>query len=97
MLLRLTTIEAFLRLINYLEAERNLVWPDLHTEESFRDYYIGKIQEEMQKGETVLLRVEWEYDYQRGKIVSKVSYSLFSDISTDESYLQDETKHEDKI
>ena len=72
MQLRLTTLEAFDRLIDYLEKERDLVWPEWSGfDKSYRDVFIETVKENMTK-DTVLLNVEWEYNNQTNRLESKV-------------------------
>ena len=88
MQLRLTTPEAFDRLIDFLEKERGLVWPEWRGfDKSYRDVFIETVKENMAK-DTVLLKVEWKYNAQSNRLKSKVYYTIFSDISTDEEYLE---------
>lgn len=92
MQLRLTTPEAFDRLIDFLEKERDLVWPEWRGfDKSYRDAFIETVKENMAK-DTVLLNIEWGYNAQSSRMESKAYYTIFSDISTDEEYLNEELK-----
>ena len=95
MQLRLTTPEAFDRLIDFLEKERDLVWTEWRGfDTSYRDVFIEKVKENMAK-DTVLLNVEWEYNAQSNRLESKVYYTIFSEIATDEEYLDEEHKEKE--
>lgn len=89
MLIRLTTPQAFDRLIDYLEKERHLEWPDIKTVETYRDWFIRKTKKEM-KTDTVFLNVNWEYDADKRCIVCSAGIMLLSEITTDEDYLKDD-------
>lgn len=89
MLIRLTTPEKFDALIDYLERERHLVWPNLNTEETYRDWFIKKVKEEM-KSDTVFLNVDWDYNYQEMRIEASAGRIRLSEITTDEEYLKEE-------
>ena len=92
MQLRLTTPEALDRLIDFLEKERDLVWPEWSGfDKSYRDVFIETVKENMAK-DTVLLNVEWGYNAQSNRVESKVYYTIFSDIATDEEYLNEELR-----
>ena len=95
MQLRLTTPEAFDRLIDFLEKERDLVWTEWRGfDKSYRDVFIEKVKENMAK-DTVLLNVEWEYNAQSNRLESKVYYTIFSEIATDEEYLDEELREKE--
>lgn len=95
MQLRLTTPEAFDRLIDFLEKERDLVWPEWEGfDMSYRDIFIEKVKENMTK-DTVLLNVEWGYNVQSNRLESKAYYTIFSEIATDEEYLNEELKEKE--
>ena len=95
MQLRLTTPEAFDRLIDYLEKERDLVWPAWSGfDKTYRDIFIETVKENMAK-DTVLLNVEWEYNAQSNRIESKVYYTIFSEIATDDEYVNAELKEKE--
>ena len=98
MQLRLTTPEAVDRLIDFLEGERDLVWPEWSGfDKTYRDVFIEIVKKNMAK-DTVLLNVEWEYNAQSNRLESKVYYTIFSEIATDEEYLNEELKEkEDNI
>lgn len=81
MTIRLTTPEAFDRLIDHLEKERNLVWS------CFRDYLIETVKKRM-KNETVLLEVDWVCNPRTKRVEATASYSVLSEIETDEEYLK---------
>lgn len=89
MLIRLTSPEALDRLIAYLEKERDLVWMQLDTKESFRDYVIRTIKEQM-KTDTIFLEVNWDYNRQAMRIECSVHSRPFKEIPTDEEYLKEE-------
>lgn len=92
MIIRLTSPEAFDRLIEYLEAERGLVWPDLKgSKKSFRDYFIEMAKEKMAT-DTVLLHVDWKYDAQTNRLESEAYYTVLSEFETDEEYMEEELK-----
>lgn len=96
MQLRLTTPEAFDRLIDFLERKRDLVWPEWRGfDKSYRDVFIETVKKNMAK-DTVLLNVEWGYNVQSNRLESKVYYTIFSEISTDEEYLDEELKEKEK-
>lgn len=88
MLIRLTTPRAFDRLIEYLEKEGHLEWPELHTTESYRDWFIHNTKKAMKK-DTVFLNVDWGYDADKGRLVCRVGRIMLSEITTDEDYLKD--------
>lgn len=95
MQLRLTTPEAFERLIDFLEKERDLVWPEWSGfNMSYRDVFIETVKENM-ANDTVLLNVEWGYNAQSNRLESKVYYTIFSEISTDEEYLDEEREEKE--
>ena len=95
MQLRLTTPEAFYRLIDFLEKERDLVWPEWRGfDKTYRDIFIETVKENMAI-DTVLLNVEWEYNAQSDRVESKVYYTIFSEIATDEEYLNEELKEKE--
>lgn len=45
--------------------------------------------------DTVLLNVEWEYNAQSNRIESKVYYTIFSEIATDDEYVNAELKEKE--
>ncbi|WP_279093874.1 hypothetical protein [Muribaculum intestinale] len=95
MQLRLTTPEAFDRLIDFLENERDLVWPEWRGfDKSYRDVFIETVKENMAK-DTVLLNVEWGYNAQSNRLESKVYYTIFSEIATDDEYVNAELKEKE--
>lgn len=95
MQLRLTTPEAFDRLIDFLEKERDLVWPEWSGfDKTYRDIFIETVKENMAK-DTVLLNVEWEYNAQTNRLESKVYYTIFSEIATDDEYVNAELKEKE--
>lgn len=95
MQLRSTTPEAFDRLIDFLEKERDLVWPEWRGfDKSYRDVFIETVKENMTK-DTVLLNVEWEYNAQTNRLESKAYYTTLSEIATDEEYLNEELKEKE--
>lgn len=95
MQLRLTTPEAFDRLIDFLEKERDLVWPEWSGfSKTHRDVFIETVKENMAK-DTVLLNVEWEYNAQSNRLESKVYYTIFSEIATDDEYVNAELKEKE--
>lgn len=85
MLLRLTTPEAFDRLIRYLEKERNL--------KDYGDFFIPYVKEKMLSG-TVYLDIDWDYDFQKG-LTAHVSYIAANEIPTDDDY-REECEQNDK-
>lgn len=87
MLIRLTTSKAFDQLIEYLEKECHLEWPELHTTETYRDWFIRETKKAMKK-DTVFLNVDWEYDADRQRVTCSVSRMLLSEITTDEDYIK---------
>lgn len=89
MLIRLTTPEAFDQLIEHLEKEHHLEWPELHTAETYRDWFIRNTKKAMKK-DTVFLDVDWRYDADRGRLVCRVGRILLSEITTDEDYIKDD-------
>ena len=95
MQLRLTTPEAFDHLIDFLERKRDLVWPEWRGfDKPYRDVFIETVKKNMTK-DTVLLNVEWGYNAQSNRLESKVYYTIFSEISTDEEYLNEELKEKE--
>lgn len=88
MLIRLTTSKAFDQLIEHLEKECHLEWPELHTTETYRDWFIRNTKKAMKK-DTVFLDVDWRYDAARGRLVCRVGRILLSEITTDEDYIKD--------
>lgn len=88
MLIRLTTPEALDRLIAYLEKYRDLTWPQLGTQEPFRDWWLRTAKEQM-KTDTILLEVEWEYNPDARKVECSVCSRPFKEIQTDEEYLKE--------
>lgn len=89
MLILLTTPGAFDGLIEHLEKECNLEWPELHTAETYRDWFIRNTKKAMKK-DTVFLDVDWRYDADRGRLVCRVGRILLSEITTDEDYIKDD-------
>ena len=80
MQLRLTTPEAFDHLIDLLEKERGLVWPEWSGfDKTYRDTFI-----------------EWGYNAQSNRLESKMYYTIFSEIATDEEYVNAELKEKEK-
>lgn len=95
MQIRLTTPEAFDRLIDFLEKERDLVWSEWSGfSKTYRDVIIESVKKNMAK-DTVLLNVEWEYNAQTNRLESKAYYTTFSEIATDEEYLNEELKEKE--
>ena len=95
MQLRLTTPEAFDRLIDFLEKERDLLWPEWSGfSKTYRDVFIETVKENMAK-DTVLLTVEWGYNAHSNRLESKVYYTIFSEISTDDEYVNAELKEKE--
>lgn len=88
MLIRLTTPGAFDRLIEHLEKECHLEWPELQTTETYRDWFIRETKKAMKK-DSVFLNVDWEYDADRGCVTCSVGRMLLSEITTDEDYIKD--------
>lgn len=94
MTLRLTTQESFIRLLDYLERERDLVWPDWKgIDKTYRDYFVEIVTEKMAT-DTVFLNVDWGYNAQTNRVESKAYYSLGSETKTDEEYLEEQSKIE---
>jgi len=92
---RLHTPEGLGRLIYFLERKRDLVWPEWRGfDKSYRDVFIETVKKNMAK-DTVLLNVEWGYNAQSNRLESKVYYTIFSEISTDEEYLDEELKEKE--
>lgn len=90
MTIRLTTPEAFDRLIDFLEKERDLVWPDVFKgmDKTYRDYFIENVKDKM-KTDTVFLHVEWKFNAQKPTCLESLAwYTLLSEIGTDEEYLK---------
>ena len=95
MQLRLTTPEALDRLIDFLEKERDLVWPEWSGfDKTYRDVFIETVKKNMAK-DTVLLNVEWEYNAQSNRLESKAYYTIFSEIATDDEYVNAELKEKE--
>ena len=95
MQLRLTTPEAFDRLIDFLEKERDLVCPEWRGfDKTYRDVFIETVKKNMAE-DTVLLNVEWEYNAQSNRLESKVYYTIFSEIATDDEYVNAELKEKE--
>ena len=95
MQLRLTTPEAVDRLIDFLERERDLVWPEWSGfDKTYRDVFIETVKKNMAK-DAVLLNVEWEYNAQSNRLESKAYYTIFSEIATDEEYLNEGLKEKE--
>ena len=90
MLIRLTTPEAFDRLVDYLERERGLVWPEVLKDGKntfpawFREFAKVAI-----KKDTVFVDVTFDYDCEKRRMVSHMTYMTMSDIDTDEQYLKE--------
>lgn len=88
MIIRLTTPEAFDRLIDFLERERYLTWPKIKDcEDSFRDWFIAKAKKAMES-EQVFLEVRWEYNPRTYRIEATAHYMALSEIDTDENFLK---------
>ena len=95
MQLRLTTPEAFDRLIDFLEKKRYLVWPEWSGfDKSYRDVFIETVKKNMAK-DTVMLNVEWGYNAQSNRLESKVYFTIFSEIATDDEYVNAELKEKE--
>lgn len=88
MLIRLTTPKAFDRLIEHLEKECHLEWPELQTTETYRDWFIRNTKKAMKK-DTVFLNVDWRYDADRQRVKCSIGRMLLSEITTDEDYIKD--------
>ncbi len=91
MLIQLTDPQNFDRLIAFLEAERNLEWPNLRTKESYRDWFIRETKELMSEI-TVYLNVDFTYNPSRGTFVTTVHRVDLFEVQTDEDYLADATR-----
>ena len=89
MLIRLTNPQALDRLIEYLEKDRGLVWPQLPTREPFRDWKIRTIKEEMQS-DIIFLEVNWVFNPETLNIECSVCSRPYRDILTDQEYLSEE-------
>lgn len=92
MTLRLTTPEAFDRLIYYLEKERDLVWPEWKGyKKTYRDCFMEIVKEAM-TNDTVFLHVDWAYNAQNNRLEAKAYYSLYSEMQTEEEYMAEARK-----
>lgn len=91
MLIQLTDPQNFDRFIAFLEAERNLRWPNLRTKESYRDWFIRETKELMSEI-TVYLNVDFTYNPSRGTIAATVHRVDLFEVQTDEEYLTDATR-----
>lgn len=91
MLIQLTDPQNFDRFIAFLEAERNLRWPNLRTKESYRDWFIRETKELMSEI-TVYLNVDFTYNPSRGTFVATVHRVDLFEAQTDEEYLTDATR-----
>ena len=87
MLIELTTPEAFQALIEGLEKHENLVWPDLKTEETYRDYFIRTTKEMMSCG-IILLHVKWKYDPDTRTMICRASRVGRFECPTDAEYTE---------
>lgn len=98
MFIRLTTPECFDALVDYLEKERHLQWPDVHflDKSDFRSFFIGQIKKEMEK-DTVFIEVDWKYDPAKRGIVADMRKILFSEIDTDMEYLGKDPHRNDTL
>lgn len=94
MLIRLTTPKAFDQLIEYLEKERHLEWPELHTTETYRDWFIRETKKAMKK-DTVFLNLDWRYGADSRRVTCSAGRILLSEITTDEDYLKDNENEND--
>lgn len=71
------------------------MWPEWRGfNNSYRDVFIKTVKENM-ANDTVLLNVEWGYNAQSNRLESKVYYTIFSEISTDEEYLDEEREEKE--
>lgn len=92
MTIRLTTPEAFDRLIDHLEKKHNLAWPVWRWgKKSYRDYFKEIVKKQM-KTSTLLLHVDMKYDPQTNRLKSEVGYTALSEVKTDEQYMEEELK-----
>lgn len=94
MLIRLTTPKAFDRLIEHLEKEQHLEWPELHTTETYRDWFIRNTKKAIKK-DTVFLNLDWRYDADRQRITCSAGRIQLSEITTDEDYIKDNNNGND--
>lgn len=93
MLIRLTNPQALDRLIEYLEKDRGLVWPQLATREPFRDWKIRTIKEEMQS-DIIFLEVNWAFNPETLNLECSVCSRPYREILTDEEYLKEDDENE---
>ena len=93
MLIRLTNPQALDRLIEYLEKDRGLVWPQLPTREPFRDWKIRTIKEEMQS-DIIFLEVNWAFNPETLNLECSVCSRPYREILTDEEYLKEDDENE---
>lgn len=92
MILRLTTPEAFDRLIDYLEKERDLVWPEWNGyKQTYRYCFMETVKEAM-ANDTVFLNVDWAYNDQTNRVEAKAYYSFYSEMQTEEEYMAEARK-----
>lgn len=92
MLIQLTDPQNFDRLIAFLEAERNLEWPNLRTKESYRDWFIRETKELMMEI-TVYLQIDFTYNPTRGTYVTSAHRLDLFEVPTDDEFLADATRH----
>lgn len=93
MLIRLTDPQQFDRLIAYLEAERNLEWPNLRTStDSYRAWFIRETKELMMEI-TVYLQIDFTYNPTRGTYVTSAHRLDLFEVPTDDEFLADATRH----
>lgn len=90
MLIRLTTPEAFDRLIDCLEKERNLTWPTTKFSDgtTYRDNFIANVKEKM-KSVTQVMNIDWKYDSQRNCVYPDLFVCSLDEMLTDEDYLKE--------
>lgn len=81
--IKLTTPEAFDKLIEYLETKRGLYWSC----PQYRDSFIKSIKEDIQR-DTVLLDIIWEYSLQKQDIICYVMWSKLSEMQTDKEFVE---------
>lgn len=88
MLIRLTTPENLDRLIDYMEHERNLVWPDYPGfKPSYKDEILNEAKEQMKSG-MVLMDVAWEWNSDKNRVVGEAGFIYIDELRTDVTYLR---------
>ena len=88
MLIRLTTPENLDRLIDYMERERNLVWPDYPGfKPSYKDEILNEAKEQLKSG-TVLMDVAYEWDFDKNRVVGEAGFIYIDELRTDATCLR---------